>query len=406
MTQQKALFIQELKGEWKVSTKAIPKAKPGELVVKVEATALNPIDWKVHDIDYFVNFVQEYPAILGSDSAGTVEEVGEGVKGFSKGDRVLHQGYFTNDTATFQQYTSVPASIVAKIPSNVTTNQAASIPVGAATAVIGLYSDKDRKQGAKVYTVPWTDTGKNAHKGESIVIFGGSSSVGQSVIQFAKLSGFSPIIVTASLHNTDLLKSLGATHVVDRSVSDVPAEIRKALGGSTTSLIFDTISLEETQTQAWSLLAHSGTLIITLQPQVDDTAEGETRNLVHVFGSVHTPESRPLGEDLYSNLTSLLENGSIKTNLVEVLPNGLSGIPDGLERLKQNKVSGLEPCCCEGTHVVVDFLQVDVKADEEVRSALFIQGSFYILNCPQLGRKVHQSSPCTPLKPSPIEALL
>ena len=45
---------------------------------------------------------------------------------------------------------------------------------------------------------------------------------------------------------------------------------------------------------------------------MDDTAEGETRNLVHVFGSVHTPESRPLGEDLYSNLTSLLENESIK----------------------------------------------------------------------------------------------
>ena len=88
MAQQKALFVQEPKGEWKVSTKAIPKAKQGELVVKVEATALNPIDWKVHDIDYFVNFVQEYPAILGSDSAGTVEEVGEGVKGFSKGDRV------------------------------------------------------------------------------------------------------------------------------------------------------------------------------------------------------------------------------------------------------------------------------------------------------------------------------
>ena len=85
MAQQKALFVQEPKGEWKVSTKAIPKAKPGELVVKVEATALNPVDWKIHDYDFFV---KEYPAILGTDSAGTVEEVGEGVQGFSKGDRV------------------------------------------------------------------------------------------------------------------------------------------------------------------------------------------------------------------------------------------------------------------------------------------------------------------------------
>ena len=132
------------------------------------------------------------------------------------------------------------------------------------------------------------------------------------VIQFAKLSGFSPIIVTASLHNTDLLKSLGATHVVDRSASDVPAEIRKALGGSTTTLIYDTIAGKETQTQAWSLLAPGGTLIVTLQSQVDDTAEGETRSLIHVFGNFHVPDNKSLGEGLYSKLTTLLENGSIQ----------------------------------------------------------------------------------------------
>ena len=85
MAQQKALFIQEPRGEWKVGTKAIPTAKPGELVIKIQATALNPVDWKVHDYDYLI---KEYPAILGWDSAGTVEEVGEGVQGFSKGDRV------------------------------------------------------------------------------------------------------------------------------------------------------------------------------------------------------------------------------------------------------------------------------------------------------------------------------
>ncbi|PAV16334.1 GroES-like protein [Pyrrhoderma noxium] len=337
MAQQKALFIQEPKGEWKVSTKAIPKAKPGELVVKVEATALNHVDWKVHDFNFIV---KEYPAILGSDSAGTVEEVGEGVQGFSKGDRVVHQGYFNNDKATFQQYVEVPAPIVAKIPSNITIDQAASVPLGIATAAIGLYSNENRKQDIKVYTAPWTDAGKNAHKGESIVIFGGSSSVGQFAIQLARLSGFSPIVTTASLHNTDLLKSLGATHVVDRSASDVSADIRKALGSSTTPLIYDTISLQDTQTQAWNLLAPGGSLILSLPSQVNNTAKGETRNVVEVAGNVHIPGNRPLGESLYSKLTSLLESGSIKANPIEVLPNGLSAIPDGLERLKQNKVSG------------------------------------------------------------------
>ncbi|PAV17231.1 GroES-like protein [Pyrrhoderma noxium] len=337
MAQQKALFIQEPRGEWKVGTKAIPTAKPGELVVKIQATALNPVDWKVHDYDYLI---KEYPAILGWDSAGTVEEVGEGVQGFSKGDRVVHGGYPTNDNSTFQQYTRVPASIVAKIPSNVTIDQAASVPVGLATAAVGLYSDNNRKQGAKIYIAPWLDDGKNAYGGEPIVIFGGSSSVGQFSIQLAKLSGFSPIVTTASLHNTDLLKSLGATHVVDRSASDVPAEIRKALGSSTAPLVYDTISVQETQAQAWNLLAPGGSLILSQPSLLGDMAEGETRHLVGLIGNFHVPYNRQLGESLYSKLTSLLENESIKANPIEVLPGGLSGIPDGLERLKQNKVSG------------------------------------------------------------------
>ena len=134
----------------------------------------------------------------------------------------------------------------------------------------------------------------------------------RTAIQLAKLSGFSPIVTTASLHNTDLLKSLGATHVVDRSASDVSAEIRKALGSSTTPLIYDTISLQDTQTQAWNLLAPGGSLILSLPSQVNNTAKGETRNVVEVAGNVHIPDNRPLGESLYSKLTSLLESGSIK----------------------------------------------------------------------------------------------
>ena len=77
-------------------------------------------------------------------------------------------------------------------------------------------------------------------------------------------------------------------------------------------MIYDTIAGKETQTQAWSLLAPGGTLIVTLQSQVDDTAEGETRRLIHVFGNFHVPDNKSLGEGLYSKLTTLLENGSIQ----------------------------------------------------------------------------------------------
>ena len=218
------------------------------------------------------------------------------------------------------------------------------MPVGLATAAVGLYSDNNRKQGGKIYIAPWIDAGKNAYRGESIVIFGGSSSVGQfgkgftatfymissiilsrEGIQLAKLSGFSPIVTTASLHNSDLLKSLGANYVVDRSASDVPAEIRKALGSSTAPLVYDTISVQETQTQAWNLLAPGGSLILSQPSLLDITEEGESRHLVGIIGNFHVPYNRSLGESLYAKLTSLLENESIKVRtflLVSVLFSG------------------------------------------------------------------------------------
>ena len=88
MSQQKALLLDKVKGEFVVWTHAIPKVIPGHVVVKVHSTALNPVDWKVREYG-FEAFVKEYPAVLGSDAAGTIEEVGEGVSGFSKGDRML-----------------------------------------------------------------------------------------------------------------------------------------------------------------------------------------------------------------------------------------------------------------------------------------------------------------------------
>ena len=87
MGQQKALLLDKVKGEFVVGTRAIPKVVPGHVVVKIHSTALNPVDWKVREYG-FEAFVKEYPAVLGSDAAGTIEEVGEGVAQWKKGDRV------------------------------------------------------------------------------------------------------------------------------------------------------------------------------------------------------------------------------------------------------------------------------------------------------------------------------
>ena len=82
---QKALLLKEKFGSLGVDSIPIPKPGPKEVLVKVQAAALNPVDWKIQKYGIFV---ETYPAIIGTDLAGDVEEIGEDVTDFKKGDRV------------------------------------------------------------------------------------------------------------------------------------------------------------------------------------------------------------------------------------------------------------------------------------------------------------------------------
>ncbi|KIJ54529.1 hypothetical protein M422DRAFT_240596 [Sphaerobolus stellatus SS14] len=332
MTTQKALFLQAKLGEFAVLETDIPKVAKDDILVKVIATALNPVDWKVQKLGIIV---EKYPAILGNEASGIVEEVGEDVKNLQKGDKVLFQGFYSTHQGTFQQYTTVPAKIAAKIPDNISFEEAATIPVGLMTTSVGFYlSEEQRGVGL---TPPWQG-GEGKYKGQAIVIFGGASSVGQFAIQSARLSGFSPIITTASLHNADLLKSLGATHVIDRK-ADVAAEVKRILPESP-KIIYDAISTD-TQEVAWKLLAPGGTLLLVLFP--NDTLKNsigtDGKKFFNVYGASHA--QRPFSDGLYEHLHDLIASGKIIPNRVEVLPHGLAGIPTGLKRLEEG-VSGVK----------------------------------------------------------------
>lgn len=83
--QQKAIFLTEAKGSFEIHTVNVSKPGPGQILMKIEATALNPVDYMVQETGLWV---EEFPTILGCEAAGTVEELGEGVSGLSQGDRV------------------------------------------------------------------------------------------------------------------------------------------------------------------------------------------------------------------------------------------------------------------------------------------------------------------------------
>ncbi|KAI0366165.1 GroES-like protein [Pilatotrama ljubarskyi] len=334
-TEQKALVLPVKQGEFVVDTRPVPKPSPGELLVRNEASGLNPVDWK---IQAFGAIVTKYPAVLGIDAAGVVAATGEGVAQHTLGDKVLYQGSLNIDHATFQQYTLVKAGFAGKLAKSLTFEQGASIPLAIATAAVGLYN----QPGGTLFTPPWAEGGRGKYSGKPMVVMGGSSAVGSLAIQLSKLSGFSPIITTASLKNTALLEGYGATHVLDRylSASALREEVLK-ITDEPVSAVYDAISLPETQNAAFDLLAPGGKLLVVLGDAVNDDKKKNAngRTVVPVAGTIQIPQNAEFGKALYASLTGLLESGDIKPLVVEVIPGGLGSIPKGLDKLKNNQVS-------------------------------------------------------------------
>ncbi|KAI0671365.1 GroES-like protein [Trametes maxima] len=341
---QKALLLHAEGGKYSVGVAPIPRPGPKDVLVKVISAALNPIDWKITIPPFSTALIPEYPFITGTDGAGVVVKVGEEVFDRKEGDKIVFQGWFANPQATCQQFCIVPANLTALIPENISFDQAASVPLALATVLLALYNQTPDYPKTLHLKPFWEVGGSGEFAGKAAFIIGGASSVGQYAIQVVKSAGFSPIITTASLHNSSLLTSLGATHVIDRSLptSDILAKLPELTGGKPIELVYDAISLPETEPLAYQALAPGGALVLTLPDVIPDDlkAPNDEKRIAYVFGNVQTPETSACGVEIYKRLSGWLREGMIKPNEVEVLPNGLAGAPGGLERLENNQVSG------------------------------------------------------------------
>lgn len=165
------------------------------------------------------------------------------------------------------------------------------------------------------------------------------------------MSGFDPIITSASPHNAAYCEAAGATHVIDYQKTPYGPAFVDAISAITTAPIkfmYDAICAEASQTTCWSILAPGGKLIVAHpnaskdigQPGVEDK---DGRRVNTVYGALHSDElggDVKLGKSLFAALETMLRDGDIKPSKVEVLPGGLSGIPEGLERLAAKKISG------------------------------------------------------------------
>jgi NADPH:quinone reductase-like Zn-dependent oxidoreductase len=175
MATQKAVTMTALKQAVIVTNRSIPKLRPGYLLVRVSAVALNPTDWK------HVDFLAPPGALIGCDYAGVVEETGTGyTKDWKKGDRICglcHGGDETQlENGAFAEQIVVKADVQMRIPDKMSDEEAATLGIGFMTVGQGLFQ-------ALKLPLP-TEPAKNP---ETILIYGGSTATGTLGIQLAKL---------------------------------------------------------------------------------------------------------------------------------------------------------------------------------------------------------------------------
>ncbi|OJJ80958.1 zinc-binding alcohol dehydrogenase family protein [Aspergillus glaucus CBS 516.65] len=238
MSSNQAAWIPEARQQLTVGPAPTPKPGPGELVIRSHAVAINPVDWKVQDYGIFI---QNYPFILGEDVAGIVEEVGEGVTRFEKGQRVIaHLLSLKTANAAhsgFQLYPVAQENATAAIPDSLTFEQAATLPLAVSTASVGLYLPDN-------LGLPLPSTSPESI-GKTLLVWGAASSVGATAVQLAVASGLR-VIATASPANHQFIKDLGASAVFDYRSPTVVNDIVNELRGKEIAGAYDTISEEAT----------------------------------------------------------------------------------------------------------------------------------------------------------------
>lgn len=211
-----------------LEVKTAPYTKPGkgEIVIRNHAVAMNPLDYIKQGLGDFLYSWIKYPAILGSDVAGEIVEVGEDVTRFKIGDRVvghsigMAKAHNYPSHCGFQMYTVLLTRMTSHIPDGLGYDQAAVMPLGLSTAACGLFQkDHLALPGPAVPTAEST--------GQTLLIWGASTSVGSNAVQLAVAAGFE-VIATASPHNFDYVRSLGAAEVFDYNSKTVVQDIQRA----------------------------------------------------------------------------------------------------------------------------------------------------------------------------------
>jgi NADPH:quinone reductase-like Zn-dependent oxidoreductase len=228
MPENKALWLNAKRAPLSVGPAPYTAPRADEIVVRVRAVAVNPMDRLQQTMGDIFTPWTSYPFVLGSDVAGEVVEVGSEVARFQVGDRVV--GYAAGSDklrnraaeGAFQDYVVLLAHMASPIPDATPFEDAAVLPLGISTAACGLFQ--------KDFLALNAPSASPAPAGKTLVVWGGSTSVGSNAIQLAVAAGYD-VVTTASPRNFAYVKGLGAREAFDYRSKTVISDIVGALRG-------------------------------------------------------------------------------------------------------------------------------------------------------------------------------
>jgi NADPH:quinone reductase-like Zn-dependent oxidoreductase len=255
-----------------------PTVGPQDVLIQVRAAGVNPIDWKIAEGQMKGGIPLTLPAILGSEVAGVVMEVGSAVSRFQKGDEVYARLDLLKGGG-YAEYVAVDENIAAIKPKKVDFVTAGGVPLTGLTAWQVLFEHL------------------KLQKGEKILIHAGSGGVGSFAIQFAKNIG-AEVATTVGPDGVDLAKSLGADHVIDYKSQRFEDVIKDF------DAVFDTIG-GETQARSIQVLKRGGVLVSVLRATVDPRATEKAG--IRLQGVFMHPDGQQLAE-----IARLIDSGRIR----------------------------------------------------------------------------------------------
>jgi len=252
MTTMKAVRIRTFGGPEVLELADVEKPVPkdDEVLIRVRAASVNPVDYKIRSGKYPMVKQDQLPKVLGRDVSGEIERCGRAVQDFKEGDTVY--AMLDGGPGGYAEYVTVRADLVAPKPGQLDYRAAAAVPLAGLTAWQGLF-----------------DHG-HLQAGQRVLIHGGAGGVGHLAVQFAKARG-ATVATTVGTEDVDFAKHLGADQVIDYKRERFEDEVQDV------DLVLDLIA-GDTQERSWAVLKDGGTMISSLaQPSEAKAREHHAR---------------------------------------------------------------------------------------------------------------------------------